>query len=190
MKISQEMRDIIKKSRKLQRTLWKSEQTNMHYIGYGHLVNDKDVDKYLLKKMSKKEAEALLEDDLKSCEKFVNSFFELDDEDKRRSYGIKTIPQNHYDVFCHIVYELGACSEERVSSGGPSMLKGSSFFLLYKKGLISESAERIMIWSKYKGIQSQSLYNRRKLDYQIFTTNQYKSENKHNLKSDLFKHLL
>ena len=109
-------------------------------------------------KITKKMAEELFEKDMWNCQSFVNKTIGLQGHCFRED-----IPQNHFDVMCHIRYDIGESK----------LLKDSSFFLLYKKGLIAESAERIMVWKKYKGNYCSSLFNRRKLDYQIFTTNDY-----------------
>lgn len=158
MKISDKMKETIKKSRKFSSTMWLSEQTGLYYIGYGHIIPVNRINDFIGVKITKKTAEALFEEDMWNCQSFVNKTIGL------KGHCFKEeIPQNHFDVMCHIRYDIGESK----------LLKDSSFFLLYKKGLIAESAERIMVWKKYKGNYCSSLFNRRKLDYQIFTTNDY-----------------
>ena len=138
--------------------MWLSEQTGLYYIGYGHIIPVNKVKEFIGVKITKKRAEELFEKDMWNCQSFVNKTIGLQGHCFRED-----IPQNHFDVMCHIRYDIGESK----------LLKDSSFFLLYKKGLIAESAERIMVWKKYKGNYCSSLFNRRKLDYQIFTTNDY-----------------
>ena len=158
MKVSDKMKEAIKKSRKFSSTMWLSEQTGLYYIGYGHIIPVNKVKEFIGVKITKKMAEELFEKDMWNCQSFVNKTIGLQGHCFRED-----IPQNHFDVMCHIRYDIGESK----------LLKDSSFFLLYKKGLIAESAERIMVWKKYKGNYCSSLFNRRKLDYQIFTTNDY-----------------
>lgn len=158
MKVSDKMKEAIKKSRKFSSTMWLSEQTGLYYIGYGHIIPVNKIKEFIGVKITKKMAEALFEEDMWNCQSFVNKTIGLQGHCFRED-----IPQNHFDVMCHIRYDIGESK----------LLKDSSFFLLYKKGLIAESAERIMVWKKYKGNYCSSLFNRRKLDYQIFTTNDY-----------------
>ena len=158
MKISDKMKEAIKRSRKFSSTMWLSEQTGLYYIGYGHIIPVNKVKEFIGVKITKKMAEELFEKDMWNCQSFVNKTIGLQGHCFRED-----IPQNHFDVMCHIRYDIGESK----------LLKDSSFFLLYKKGLIAESAERIMVWRKYKGNYCSSLFNRRKLDYQIFTTNDY-----------------
>lgn len=158
MKVSDKMKETIKRSRKFSSTMWLSEQTGLYYIGYGHIIPVNKVKEFIGVKITKKMAEELFEKDMWNCQSFVNKTIGLQGHCFRED-----IPQNHFDVMCHIRYDIGESK----------LLKDSSFFLLYKKGLIAESAERIMVWKKYKGNYCSSLFNRRKLDYQIFTTNDY-----------------
>lgn len=158
MKVSDKMKETIKRSRKFSSTMWLSEQTGLYYIGYGHIIPVNKIKEFTGIKITKKMAEELFEKDMWNCQSFVNKTIGLQGHCFRED-----IPQNHFDVMCHIRYDIGESK----------LLKDSSFFLLYKKGLIAESAERIMVWKKYKGNYCSSLFNRRKLDYQIFTTNDY-----------------
>ena len=158
MKVSDKMKEAIKRSRKFSPTMWLSEQTGLYYIGYGHIIPVNKVKEFIGVKITKKMSEELFEEDMWNCQSFVNKTIGLQGHCFRED-----IPQNHFDVMCHIRYDIGESK----------LLKDSSFFLLYKKGLIAESAERIMVWKKYKGNYCSSLFNRRKLDYQIFTTNDY-----------------
>lgn len=158
MKVSDKMKETIKRSRKFSSTMWLSEQTGLYYIGYGHIIPVNKIKEFTGIKITKKMAEALFEEDMWNCQSFVNKTIGLQGHCFRED-----IPQNHFDVMCHIRYDIGESK----------LLRDSSFFLLYKKGLIAESAERIMVWKKYKGNYCSSLFNRRKLDYQIFTTNDY-----------------
>lgn len=158
MKVSDKMKETIKRSRKFSSTMWLSEQTGLYYIGYGHIIPVNKIKEFIGVKITKKRAEELFEEDMWNCQSFVNKTIGLQGHCFRED-----IPQNHFDVMCHIRYDIGESK----------LLKDSSFFLLYKKGLIAESAERIMVWKKYKGNYCSSLFNRRKLDYQIFTTNDY-----------------
>lgn len=158
MKVSDKMKETIKRSRKFSSTMWLSEQTGLYYIGYGHIIPVNKIKEFTGVKITKKMAEALFEEDMWNCQSFVNKTIGLQGHCFRED-----IPQNHFDVMCHIRYDIGESK----------LLRDSSFFLLYKKGLIAESAERIMVWKKYKGNYCSSLFNRRKLDYQIFTTNDY-----------------
>ena len=158
MKVSDKMKETIKRCRKFSSTMWLSEQTGLYYIGYGHIIPVNKVKEFIGVKITKKMAEELFEEDMWNCQSFVNKTIGLQGHCFRED-----IPQNHFDVMCHIRYDIGESK----------LLKDSSFFLLYKKGLIAESAERIMVWKKYKGNYCSSLFNRRKLDYQIFTTNDY-----------------
>ena len=158
MKVSDKMKETIKRSRKFSSTMWLSEQTGLYYIGYGHIIPVNKIKEFTGVKITKKMAEALFEEDMWNCQSFVNKTIGLQGHCFRED-----IPQNHFDVMCHIRYDIGESK----------LLRDSSFFLLYKKGLIAESAERIMVWKKYKGNYCSSLFNRRKLDYQISTPNDY-----------------
>lgn len=148
MKISEEMKEIIKNSYKFTIRPWTSV-TGLSYIGYGHTIKDTENFTYF----PKKKCIELFDKDMKYVNRVANMLL-----------GSQEIPQNHFDVFCSLIYEIGY-----------QKVKGSSFFLLYKKGLIVESSVRIMVWSKYRGTYSSAMEYRRKIDFKIFTTNNYVS---------------
>ena len=148
MKISEEMIKTIKETYKYTRKRW-TAVNGLSYIGYGHTI--KDTEKF--ETLTKKQCVELFEKDIKYVNRVANLLLES-----------KEIPQNHFDVFCSLIYEIGY-----------QKVKGSSFYLLYKKGLIVESSVRIMVWSKYRGIHSSAMEYRRKIDFKIYTTNIYET---------------
>ena len=145
MKISNEMIEVLKNTHKFTRYVWEAK-TGLSYIGYGHLL--KKGEKFT--KLTKKECIALFDKDVSYINKTLNTLFK------------EEIPQNHFDVFASIIYDIGY-----------NMFKTSSLLTLYKKGLLAEASLRIIVWSKYKGIHSDALEYRRKIDYKIFTNNDY-----------------
>lgn len=145
MQVSEEMISIIKQTHKFTRTSWEAK-TGISYIGYGHTIAKGEV----FKKLPKKDCELLFVKDIKRIERQLNLLFKID------------IPQNHFDVLASVLFDIGY-----------GLFKTSSLLTLYKKGLIEESSLRIMVWSKYKGIHTEALEYRRRIDYKIFTSNDY-----------------
>lgn len=146
MKISEEMKETIKRTYKYTKTPWTSV-TGLSYIGHGHTI--KDGEEFI--SLTKKQSNELFEKDMRYVNRVANLLIES-----------KEIPQNHFDVLCSLIYDVGYRS-----------IKGSSFYLMYKKGLPAEASIRIMVWSKYRGIYSSAMEYRRKIDFKIFTTSIY-----------------
>ena len=57
MKVSDKMKEAIKRSRKFSPTMWLSEQTGLYYIGYGHIIPVNKVKEFIGVKITKKMAE-------------------------------------------------------------------------------------------------------------------------------------
>lgn len=144
MQVSEEMKELIKQTHKFTRRSWKAK-TGLIYIGYGHkLQTDKEV------YWPKKDCLRVFERDISKINRQLNLIFKTE------------IPQNHFDVLASVIFDIGY-----------ELFKTSSLLTLYKKGLLEEAGLRIMVWSKYKGIHSEALEYRRRIDYKIFTSNDY-----------------
>ena len=48
MKVSDKMKETIKRSRKFSSTMWLSEQTGLYYIGYGHIIPINRINDFIL----------------------------------------------------------------------------------------------------------------------------------------------
>ena len=101
MKVSDKMKETIKRSRKFSSTMWLSEQTGLYYIGYGHIIPVNKVKEFIGVKITKKMAEELFEEDMWNCQSFVNKTIGLQGHCFRED-----IPQNHFDVMCHSRYDI------------------------------------------------------------------------------------
>lgn len=145
MTVSEELKELLKNTHKFTRNVWTSK-TGLSYIGYGHIVTEKEN----LTKLTKKQCLELFEKDMSTINRSLTKLVK------------KQIPQNHFDALASVLYDIG-----------PTLFKKSSLLLLYNKGLLDEASLRIMVWSKYKGIHSTALEYRRRIDYKIFTTNTY-----------------
>mgnify|MGYP003504469414 len=145
MQVSDEMMEILKQTHKFTRLPWVAK-TGLTYIGYGHIMTK--TENY--KKLPKKDCILLFEKDIKRVNKQLNLIFK------------EEIPQNHFDVLASVIFDIGY-----------ELFKTSSLLTLYKKGLIEQASLRIMVWSKYKGVHTESLEYRRKIDFKIFTSNDY-----------------
>lgn len=156
MKVSDEMKEVMMKTHKFTTTSWTSV-FDITYIGYGHRVETGEV---FEKKLTKLKASHLLDSDMERIEKQVSNLFDN-----------KEIPQQHFDVFCHIVYDY--------SYKG---FKISRLYLMYKEALIKgielkcSMIPYIMIWSKIKGHYSKAMAYRRQTDIKIYTSLDYRTE--------------
>lgn len=145
MTVSEELKELLKSTHKFTRTIWTSK-TGISYIGYGHILSDKED----FVKLTKKQCIELFEKDISTINRSLTKLVK------------KEIPQNHFDALASVLYDIG-----------PTLFKKSSLLMLYNKGLLDEASLRIMVWSKYKGIHSSALEYRRRIDYKIFTSNIY-----------------
>lgn len=145
MTVSEELKELLKSTHKFTRTIWTSK-TGISYIGYGHILSDKED----FVKLTKKQCIELFEKDISTINRSLTKLVK------------KEIPQNHFDALASVLYDIG-----------PTLFKKSSLLILYNKGLLDEASLRIMVWSKYKGIHSSALEYRRRIDYKIFTSNIY-----------------
>lgn len=145
MTVSEELKELLKSTHKFTRTIWTSK-TGISYIGYGHILSDKED----FVKLTKKQCIELFEKDISTINRSLTKLVK------------KEIPQNHFDALASVLYDIG-----------PTLFKKSSLLTLYNKGLLDEASLRIMVWSKYKGIHSSALEYRRRIDYKIFTSNIY-----------------
>jgi GH24 family phage-related lysozyme (muramidase) len=152
MKISEDMKDVIRKTHKYSTIPWTST-FDFTYIGYGHRITTEAFDK----KISKAFALLVLEKDLERIEMQVSSLF------------TKDIPQHHFDVFCHIVYDFSY-----------KAFKNSRLYLKYNESIIRDIVLKdsmipyIMIWSKIKGHYSKAMAYRRQTDTNIYTSLDYR----------------
>lgn len=151
MMASEDILYIVEHTHKYSKEVWTSK-FGITYIGFG-----KRLTKYTLNsfpKMTKPKAKKLLKKDFKLISNRLNKLL-----------NYKTIPQNHYDTMCSLIYDIGFTS-----------FKNSKFFSMYQLGLYDEAASFIMTWSYIKLDLSVAMQYRRNIDKQIFTTGLYQLE--------------
>lgn len=146
MKISEEMLQIIKDTHIQHLTCWENT-LNEIYVGRGHLLLKE------IPKITRKESELFFKKDIRKVERIANNLLK----------GINNIPQNHFDVFCSLLFDF----EKKY-------ILNSSFYKLYMQGLREQAGERIMVWSRKQGMLIRTLRFRRTIDKQIYINNDYK----------------
>lgn len=143
--ISEEMLLVLEQTHRFTKTKWTSV-FNISYIGFGHRTNDDKM------KITRKKAKEILRQDMKNLSQKIS-----------KDLG-RQIPQQHFDVFCHIAYDFSI-----------QALKNSSLYIRYKDNTLNnQEISLIMIWAKIKGEYSQAMLYRRQHDIRIFSSRDYK----------------
>lgn len=124
-------------------------------IGYEFYPKICDVPFSFPEKITKKKSKELLKKILRRCSSVLSKLLG------------RRIPQNHFDTMCCLIYDIGIKN-----------FKECSFFKLYLKGEHVSCASKLFVWSYDKGVFKKHLDKRRKLEYQIFTTNRYDIDKK------------
>lgn len=147
--ISLEMIKIIERTHKFTTQPWTSVY-GITYIGFGH--------KNLLplQKISRLKAKELLRKELEDISLKLTKLLK------------KEILQQHFDVFCHIIYDHSFTA-----------FKNSSLYLEYlEDNLYKDVTSNIMIWSKIKGNYSQAMIYRRQHDLRVYKDKNYEVKTK------------
>lgn len=143
MKISIQYKEQLRKKFRFSKSIWVSS-VGISYIGYNHTIKKSEE---FTKSITKKEAIKLFEKDIATIEKDIT-----------KALG-REIEQKHFDIIVSLCYDVGL-----------KAVKNSMFFNYYLSGDTYNCFDYYMIWSKYKGKYSQSLYNRRKEELHYIST--------------------
>ena len=94
MKVSDKMKETIKRSRKFSSTMWLSEQTGLYYIGYGHIIPVNKIKEFTGIKITKKMA---IEENYKTIENENNYTVSLEKiKENLFSYSIVDFPSHFF----------------------------------------------------------------------------------------------
>ena len=146
MKISEVMKDILWNTHPEHLTSWLDTQS-VCYIGRGHRLVKKSS-----KRITRKESKDYFDKDIKKVERIANKLLK----------GLSNIPQNHFDVFCSLLFDYPE-----------GYIENSSFYSLYMSDLRDEASERIMLWSFRRAQLFRTLRYRRTIDLEIYRNNNY-----------------
>ena len=142
MKMSQTGIIMLKQFEGVRLTAYKAVSTEQYWtIGYGHY----GVDVYEGMKITDKQAEEMLKNDLIRYENGVNESVTV------------TLGQNQFDALVSFAYNCGV-----------SALKGSYLLNLINMGKFKEACEEWLLWNKSGGKVLLGLTNRRKAEVALF----------------------
>ena len=142
MKMSQTGIIMLKQFEGVRLTAYKAVSTEQYWtIGYGHY----GVDVYEGMKITDKQAEEMLKNDLVRYENGVNESVTV------------TLGQNQFDALVSFAYNCGV-----------SALKGSYLLNLINMGKFADACEEWLLWNKSGGKVLLGLTNRRKAEVALF----------------------
>ena len=142
MRMSQTGINMLKQFEGVRLTAYKAVSTEQYWtIGYGHY----GVDVYEGMKITDKQAEEMLKNDLVRYENGVNESVTV------------TLGQNQFDALVSFAYNCGV-----------SALKGSYLLNLINMGKFADACEEWLLWNKSGGKVLLGLSNRRKAEVALF----------------------
>lgn len=114
-------------------------------IGYGTLIDTKEEQYLINKKITEAEATDLLELDMAKFEKAINNLVKAE------------LTQNQFDALCSFTYNVGI-----------SNFKNSTLLKMINEGKIKESADQFLRWNKAGGKVLSGLTSRRQKEMELF----------------------
>lgn len=113
--------------------------------GYGTLIDTKEEQYLINKKITEAEATDLLELDMAKFEKAINNLVKVE------------LTQNQFDALCSFTYNVGI-----------SNFKNSTLLKMINEGKIKESADQFLRWNKAGGKVLSGLTSRRQKEMELF----------------------
>ena len=147
MNISEDMVNIIKETHPIKLKQFEGPG-NTKMIGRNHtgkILLSKD-------KVTRKEVEEAFNKDVKKVVNLANKLL----------VDVLPIPQNHFDVFCSLLYDFSS-----------KYIVVSKMYNYYMQGKILEAESTIRLLAKRDGQYYQTLRYRRQIDKEIFSNNKY-----------------
>ncbi|MGV3278268.1 lysozyme [Rickettsiales bacterium LUAb2] len=144
MQISNKGIDLIKSFEGFSSTVYEDEAGNLT-IGYGHLVQYNEENKYKNANLTSCVATQILLQDISKASSYINNLIQ--------EYNID-FTQNQFDALCSLVFNVGSLGNCTIAC-----VKAHDF-----KGL----ANKILEYNHVKGKVSKNLTNRRKQEHDLF----------------------